>query len=154
MGLDQWAYKTCRELPGDVDFPKNAPDEWYETNQEQVLQESWSGDETFTASGAYRADTELCYWRKHPNLHGWMQQVYEGKGGSTFQWGSFSGPVKLNTEDIDALEEAVNAGSLPHTTGFFFGESVPEQKEMDLKFIQLAREALADGWSVYYDSWW
>ena len=24
---------------------------------------------------------KLHYWRKHPNLHGWMQQLYEAKGG-------------------------------------------------------------------------
>ena len=23
---------------------------------------------------------EIAYWRKHPNLHGWMQQLWERKG--------------------------------------------------------------------------
>jgi hypothetical protein len=29
----------------------------------------------------FRADdaTEIHYWRKHPNLHGWMEQLYRDK---------------------------------------------------------------------------
>ena len=26
--------------------------------------------------------TEIHYWRKHPNLHGWMEKLYRDKGGS------------------------------------------------------------------------
>ena len=26
---------------------------------------------------------ELPYWRKHPNLHGWMEQPYRQKGGKS-----------------------------------------------------------------------
>lgn len=26
--------------------------------------------------------SELHYWRKHPNLHGWMEQLYREKGGT------------------------------------------------------------------------
>ena len=56
---------------------------------------------------------EIFYWRKHPNLHGWMQRVYEQKGGTEFQWGSFSGPVELSLEDIDQLEKEVNEDLSP-----------------------------------------
>jgi hypothetical protein len=40
------------------------------------------------------------------------------------------------------------------TTGFFFGESRPEEKQDDLDFIQKARAAIADGKKVFYTSWW
>ena len=30
---------------------------------------------------------ELHYWRKHPNLHGWMESLYYEKGGTA---GSFN----------------------------------------------------------------
>ncbi len=43
---------------------------------------------------------------------------------------------------------------LTPTVGVFFGESSPEDAEDDLKFIERAREAFADGDSVYYTSWW
>jgi hypothetical protein len=45
---------------------------------------------------------------------------------------------------------------LPQTTGFFFGDNPPDNESLsnDLKFIQAARDAIAAGDAVYYDSWW
>lgn len=95
--------------------------------------------------------TEIAYWRKHPNLHGWMEALYERKGGTAL----FNcETVRLESGDIDALERAVKADLLPPTTGFFFGESRPEEKDDDLAFIKAAREALAEGYNVFYTSWW
>ena len=31
---------------------------------------------------------ELAYWRKHPNLHGWMERLAESKN---LEYGSFNG---------------------------------------------------------------
>ena len=31
---------------------------------------------------------ELAYWRKHPNLHGWMERLAESKN---VEYGSFNG---------------------------------------------------------------
>ena len=28
------------------------------------------------------AHSELHYWRKHPDLHGWMEKLYREKGGA------------------------------------------------------------------------
>ena len=91
-------------------------------------------------------------WRKHPNLQGWMEKLYREKGGEAkdFNWVT----VRLNLEDIDRLEKAVIAGELPHTTGFFFGQSQPEHKAEDLEFIAKARKAIGEGFAVFYDSWW
>lgn len=94
----------------------------------------------------------LFYWRKHPNLHGWMEQLYRTKGGKAK---SFNGKtVRLDPGDLDALEQAVNAGSLPETEGFFFGHSQPEHVAEDREFLKLARAAIAEGYVVFYDSWW
>lgn len=94
----------------------------------------------------------LYYWRKHPNLQGWMEQLYRAKGG---KGKSFNGKtVRLDSEDLDALERVVEAGGLPETTGFFFGESRPEHADEDRVFIKLARAAIAQGYVVFYDSWW
>ena len=92
------------------------------------------------------------YWRKHPNLHGWMRALYYAKGGTDEQFNCVN--VMLTLEDIDALESAIRAGALPPTTGFFFGESRPEEKIRDLEFLQKAREAIASGKAVFYTSWW
>ena len=95
---------------------------------------------------------ELHYWRKHPNLHGWMSDLYYAKGGSDPNFNC--NPVELTLADLDALEQAILNGNLPSTCGFFFGESDGTEKDDDLLFIKNARQAIAEGLAVYYDSWW
>lgn len=94
---------------------------------------------------------EIHYWRKHPNLHGWMQQLYYDKGGKE----DFNCvPVVLTLEDLERLEVTVKAGDLPATEGFFFGKSDGTEIEGDLDFVTKAREAITAGFIVFYDSWW
>lgn len=95
--------------------------------------------------------TELHYWRKHPNLHGWMQQLYFDKGG-TQEFNCV--PVILTLEDIEQLEFAIVNHELPDTIGFFFGNSIGDEYDGDLAFIAKARKAIAEGYTVFYDSWW
>ena len=61
---------------------------------------------------------ELHYWRKHPNLHGWMQALYFEKGGEQQDFNCT--PVALNLDDLDRLEADIKAENLPPTSGFFF----------------------------------
>ena len=152
MGLDMYAYTTTRDLPTETDFPVGAPNEWYE--RQAAIGRDAPGDETYDGWGAFRADEKIAYWRKHPNLHGSFQQVYERRGGNDLQFGSFSGPIQLSENDIDALEEAVISDALPHTEGFFFGESQPTHKKPDLEFIAAARAAFAEGKKIYYYASW
>jgi hypothetical protein len=95
---------------------------------------------------------EIAYWRKHPNLQGWMENLYISKGGQE----EFNCvPVELEHEDLDNLEQAVTNNELPDTQGFFFGgDSDEHYKEQDLKFIKNARDALDSGLHVEYSSWW
>src|SRR5258708_5657144 len=95
---------------------------------------------------------QLFYWRKHPNLHGWMEALYRAKGGTDPEFDL--NPVRLEPADLDALEAAVKDDNLPFTQGFFFGESQPEDKQDDLDFIQKARAALNNGLKLFYTSWW
>lgn len=106
---------------------------------------------------------ELAYWRKHPNLQGWMENLWEAKGRPGLpedhvsdMMGDFNCiPVELNHDDLDDLEDTVRGSGLPSTTGFFFGsDSDDYYKEKDLEFIQKAREALDAGLVVEYNSWW
>ncbi len=55
---------------------------------------------------------------------------------------------------LDARGALIFLGSLPHTEGFFFGISTGAEKDDDLAFIAKAREALAEGDSLFYDSSW
>jgi len=95
---------------------------------------------------------ELAYWRKHPHLQGFMENLYIEKGG-TEEFNCVD--VELTLEDIDNLERAIMEGALPETGGFFFGEDSDDYyTEQDLEFVSNARKVLADGQTVVYSSWW
>lgn len=96
--------------------------------------------------------TELHYWRKHPNLHGWMEALYFAKGGTADSFNCVG--VTLTAKDLDRLEADIRAQRLPDTSGFFFGNSDGSETEDDLIFIAKARAAIAAGLSVFYSSWW
>lgn len=99
-----------------------------------------------------RASEELWYWRKHPDLHGWLERLYRTRGGATPDFNLAN--LVLLGEDLDALESAIRENRLPKTSGFFFGESDPDRVENDLAFVEKAREAIASGLAVLYYAWW
>jgi hypothetical protein len=102
----------------------------------------------------FKADdgAEIHYWRKHPNLHGWMERLYREKGGEDDAFNCVN--LQLTREDLNALEADIHAGNLPPTCGFFFGESDGTERDDDLQFVAKAREAIAAGLTVFYSSWW
>ena len=102
---------------------------------------------------------EIAYWRKHPNLHGWMEQLWLRRGGSNedSEWGTnFNGiELELTHEDLDELERAITHNQLPATRGFFFGDGADDfYRESDLEFIKNARAELFFGLKVFYNSSW
>jgi len=77
---------------------------------------------------------ELGYWRKHPNLHGYIVQTFAG-GKDECQ------NIDLGVPDhIRTIIAGVKAQQLPHTTGFFFGGSdpSPERMEEDIAIFERA----------------
>ena len=111
--------------------------------------EAKTDEEGFTF---YEDEMELAYWRKHPNLQGWMEELYHEKGGEE----SFNCvDVELTLEDLDALEQSLDESALPETVGFFFGtDSGDYYAEQDREFIREARSAIKQGYKVIYSSWW
>ena len=102
--------------------------------------------------GEYKPD-EIYYWRKHHDLHGWMENLYRSKGGlEEFNCQK----VMLTVDDLNELEKALISKGLPSTTGFFFGNNPPDEETLneDLLFIAKARKVIEEGNVVYYDSWW
>ena len=99
---------------------------------------------------------EIAYWRKHPNLHGWMEQLWNSRNGGNEDGSNFNGiELELTWEDLEVLELDIIAGTLPNTTGFFFGnDSDDHYREQDLKFIRDARAELFLGLKVFYNSSW
>jgi len=116
---------------------------------------------------------KIAYWRKHNRLHGWMEQLFINKGNEVTPQGfgnSFNGvPVELTEFDLEQLEACVVNKTMPETGGFFFGDDSFDLEDADgyefegtdywhqchdIEFIEMARNAIADGKKVYYDSCW
>ena len=88
---------------------------------------------------------EIAYWRKHPHLQGWMENLWEIKGRpNAHEDKDIAGlsdfncvPLELTKDDLDGLEEDITNSHLPRTNGFFFGsDSDDHYKEYDLHFIE------------------
>jgi hypothetical protein len=129
MGLDMFAFRTKQKPENPVDFEL---------------------DKEFEESR-----TEIHYWRKHPDLHRWMERLYREKGGQSSDFNCV--PVELNLEDLERLETEIKVTGLEQNHGgFFFGSSQRDdsQDTDDLEFIRDARRAIEEGDTVYYDSWW
>lgn len=136
------------------------PTEVSQEQAAQMTQEDWKDHlakrESFNAiaKASCGFDTEFAYWRKFNALHGWMQNLYERKGGT----GEFNcDTVRLNPEDIDELEQAAKAKILKPVSGFFFGEQADfseSDKEEVLVFCSNCRSVFSEGKAVFYNSWW
>ena len=100
--------------------------------------------DTKDEEGNYESE-ELAYWRKHPHLQGFMENLWEQKGRPNANESSDENPfgsefncvdLELTLEDIDALEASVKGDELPETGGFFFGDDSSDYyKESDLEFL-------------------
>jgi len=97
-------------------------------------------------------DAELHYWRKHYNLHRWMERLFIARGGADKDFNCQC--VTLDSADIDRLEAAIVADELPDTRVFFFRQPRFDQKDDDLAFIAKARKALASGKTLFYVANW
>ena len=139
MGLDQYAFAR-----------KGEP---IETTEDYTYQDFDGNTHTEQRTSIeYEESKEIAYWRKHPNLQGWMEQLWRDKGGE----GEFNCvDVDLTLEDLDALEQTLDGKALPETQGFFFGDNSDDYYSwQDREFIREARERLANGYKVVYTSWW
>lgn len=138
MGLDMYAYAAT---PG---------------QQEKY----WNDYDFETESSSIEKPREIAYWRKHPNLHGWMERLWESKGrpgtDDHHNGGMFNGvELELTWEDLDQLEEDISNDGLPSTSGFFFGDNSDDYyREQDLEFVRRARAEIFTGLKVFYNSSW
>lgn len=147
MGLDQYAYVAARA---------GQQNEFYDGAE-------FDEDTREYVNARVTKPRELAYWRKHPNLQGWMESLWKRKMHDANQhipeseWGSsFNGiELELTAEDLDELERAVKKRKLPTTSGFFFGDNSDQHYyQHDLEFIKAARAELFLGLKVFYNSSW
>ena len=122
MGLDSYAYKV---------------------HENQVFDD-------FHYSQEGEPISELCYWRRHQNLHNWMHELYKKKGGTRQCFNQI--PLRLTLEDLNNLEADIS--ELHNAFDYAEEEQYIAEKNYDLKFIRHAKEEIANGFAVYYDSSW
>lgn len=95
---------------------------------------------------------ELGYWRKHPNLHGYIVREFVNGVDDCRD-------VELGVEELEKILAASEADELPRTAGFFFGASQPEDKDDTRRILKAALSWLTSGTSsgnryvVYRASW-
>ena len=139
MGLDMYAYSANKA---------GAQTEYWDNGE--VVGEEFKSTCT--------KPKEIMYWRKHPNLHGWMENLWERKGrpGAERDADMFNGiELELTWEDLMELEYDIAHKALPSTTGFFFGDdSDAYYKKQDQEFIKEAKADLLCGLKVFYNSSW
>jgi hypothetical protein len=156
MGLDMYVYRTKQDIPK-VGNERPADSQ---VREDQCLVEGkfdWNKYERLKK----KLNAEVFYWRKHPDLHGWFKTLWQDNGGkpkSDYFGDDFNGDdwVRIDEIYLDDLEEDMNVNMLPHTRGFFFGQSYhdDDERKNDLKFIKKARALLKKGWKLYYTSSW
>ena len=127
MGLDQYAYFVN---------PENVDRDGVEIAINQ---------DKHTDGGDY-------YWRKFNALQGWMEKLYNSKGGVK-EFNCVD--VELTKKDLTQLKKDMKKGLTP-TTGFFFGAQEVSEYDLEVlqRFIVDATLALEDGKVVVYSSWW
>ena len=142
MGLDMYAYVASK---------KGQYNDFYETAEFDATTSEFVSK---TVTKPY----EIAYWRKHPNLHGWMEELWRKKNEPGLQHPdqTFNGiELELTWDDLDNLERAIRHGKLPNTEGFFFGNPADSHYyEQDLEFVNNAKAEVFLGLKVFYNSSW
>lgn len=124
MGLDAYLFVLPREVDSEVDFTLNK-----EERPELIG-----------------------YWRKNHLLQGCMAALYLYKGGQDM---SFNGNrVVLNNKDLDELESHLRQLDYTQYDVGWTEDGEVNHLESDLAIISIARTEIANGNTVYYDSWW
>lgn len=121
---------------------------------EKYLPQDWQNPDNNKTEDGLRIKSirlELGYWRKHPDLHGFIVQNF-ADGEDICQ------PIDLDSDDIVTIIKAIKHDCLPKTTGFFFGESENDeaQKAEAIEIFEKALEWLVSNkWhSVEYRASW
>ncbi|BCX48579.1 phosphoglycerate kinase [Haloferula helveola] len=124
---------------------------------ESYLVHDWENPENNRTEGGFRIkgyELDLGYWRKHPDLHGFIVETF-ADGIDECQ------RIELSAPGILKVIEAIRQERLPKTDGFFFGESTNDQEQRDeaIGTFQKAAEWLQNPepgkWkSVVYQASW
>lgn len=136
MGLDMFLYKTGKKFNTQKEL-----EDYYKVEGEPDCQ-------------------EIGYWRKHPDLHGIMEQMFEERTyhyrNSTFNLL----PLLLTEDDLKMLyrkskDFAEGRDEAETVEGFFFGTSYNEQWKESAEIFKDALESTDfKTQTIFYNSWW
>lgn len=93
------------------------------------------------------------YWRKHPNLHGFIVKAFANDMDNCQC-------IYLTEENLEEIIRSIKEKELPHTEGFFFGQSDGSEDEESIfifeKVLAWLREEPAPDTSryVFYRASW
>ena len=147
MGLDMYAYVAAK-AGAQADYDEGM---------------AWDKEKGAMVNPSVTEPREIAYWRKHPNLHGWMQRLWVRKTNEAGivdddpdRAGEFNGvELELTWDDLEQLEQDIRDKNLPDTSGFFFGNDADDHyREHDLKFVREAKAEAFLGLKVFYNSSW
>ena len=147
MGLDMYAYVAAK-AGAQADYDEGM---------------AWDKEKGAMVNPSVTEPREIAYWRKHPNLHGWMQRLWVRKTNEAGvvdddpdRAGEFNGvELELTWDDLEQLEQDIRSKNLPDTSGFFFGNDADDHyREHDLKFVREAKAEAFLGLKVFYNSSW
>ena len=154
MGLDQYAHSVSQKYARRVEIYEKLKEvsRMAETQEDRERLSSQASEYWDTYVQPERVS--IAVWRKHANLNGWMSQLAVEKEvvDTVDQFNCVDLVITLS--DLKELkDEITGTGELPHASGFFWGESTPEDYENDLKFISMAEAEIKRGRIILYSCW-
>lgn len=129
MGLDMYVYTVEQDKVGEHEVSDTLPSDF--------------------KFGEQADDIDFAYWRNFNHLHDFMDYLYYDKGGEKEFNCEF---VRVDLRDLDAIKELLDDGEY----GFFLSddEMSDEHAKYTHDFINRAKEAINQGMTVWYGSWW
>lgn len=124
-------------------------------NGEKYFWTNWQEPEKNIMEDGFRVkekQLDLGYWRKHPNLHGYIVATFaDGKDECQ--------SIYLPEEAMLNIIDAIKGKRLIPTKGFFFGESDGSEDEESIAIFEKAIEWLkarcgGESRTVYYKASW
>lgn len=97
----------------------------------------WSNPEANARQDGFEiqgVELRLGYWRKHPDLHGYIVRTFGGGIDDCSE-------IKLSESNIQNIIDSIKNKDLPHTEGFFFGASSGSEEE-DKESVTILENAL------------
>lgn len=107
--------------------------------QERLSKAAWehsNGNNSLQLEGE-----DICYWRKHSDLHGFFNKLYYETTPKAYQMESFNMEYVVVTRDIiadligKAARQLAGDQAFEHAQGYFWGKSYPEDWEDTIKFL-------------------